>query len=1056
MKGDFTRLTYRPEKHYSGVRMQQGRVQMDADWNEQLDIQDHLSRTWLTDVIGKTGVPVDGGGFRIGTVPNGVDLTISAGRMYVKGVLCENEATLTYLQQGQADFPNPPAIPALLTAAGASIGLVYLDVWQRHITALEDTSIRDVALGGPDTATRTRTVWQTKVLPLSGLAIANQVALNQLLAARATSQGKIDQAVAANNQAAADAERLVLAGIDAQIAKLAADAGIDCNTTFPAWTTIVSPPNRRLEARTQPQAPAGTLCELLPQGGYQRLENQLYRVEIHKPGGVGAATFKWSRENGSVVAEWTDQDNLVLKVPSTGRDGVLSFAPGDWVELLDDTRDLRGEPGIMVRVEKVDATSITVKPPLNVVVNRAAFPRTPRIRRWDHPGNDSERKVEIPLANQGYLALEGGVEIRFSGNDFRTGDYWLIPARTAAPGTEIGDIEWPRVPNSNPPVPLAQPPLGIDHSFARLALILLSPDGRLHVLADCRSLFPPLTALRQLFYLSGDGQEALPGNALPRPFTVGVSRGGQPVHGAAVRFRRIAGNGTLTGGVAQLDVLTDANGVAQAGFTLDGPSAVHVVEAQLLSGAAAEHLPVRFVATPSIAAQVSYTPAGDCSLLAPARTVQEALDILCRQKYGGGGCCVSVGPQADFDRIDAALKTLLDRGERDICICLKPGTHELPEGLNVGAQGVYLQIEGHGRTALVKAARPVRFNGFESVTLSGFRLDLGEENAMLRLTRAGEVTIEDCDIRGRPEPQQTLIAVDASRSVRVAGNQIAALKPPAQSPQRVFAFIPALAQLYLLSSAEFNARIPALARSILAPGPQAVQQNFAVPLRSSLAAARPELTPAETEAYDNLFRSLPQVTESQMVLLFQNIYAAAAAATPAIALMVADARPDVFLESNVIDGTVTLYGLPKPPELTDEELGRLRPRLAQGTVQFSGTGASCKVVSNRLDRLTIGAGIAERLRQIASTTGGAAAIDGIFTSLFVTNNQFDGGVNYTTAVSESIASNGFIAANTGTLAAFIAARSTVTGNWAVPDGDIVRLRDESRIKSQAANTIPVL
>ncbi|MBL8292506.1 MAG: hypothetical protein JNN08_11755, partial [Bryobacterales bacterium] len=241
-----------------------------------------------------------------------------------------------------------------------------------------------------------------------------------------------------------------------------------------------------------------------------------------------------------------------------------------------------------------------------------------------------------------------------------------------------------------------------------------------------------------------------------------------------------------------------------------------------------------------------------------------------------------------------------------------------------------------------------------------------------------------------------------------------------------------------------------------APGPQAVQQNFAVPLRSSLAAARPELTPAETEAYDNLFRSLPQVTESQMVLLFQNIYAAAAAATPAIALMVADARPDVFLESNVIDGTVSLYGLPKPPELTDEELGRLRPRLAQGTVQFNGTGASCKVVSNRLDRLTIGAAIAERLRQIASTTGGAAAIDGIFTSLFVTNNQFDGGVNYTTAVSESIASNGFIAANTGTLAAFIAARSTVTGNWAVPDGDIVRLRDESRIKSQAANTIPVI
>jgi len=38
MKGDFTRSTFRPEKRFTGVRMQQGRVQLDADWNEQLDI----------------------------------------------------------------------------------------------------------------------------------------------------------------------------------------------------------------------------------------------------------------------------------------------------------------------------------------------------------------------------------------------------------------------------------------------------------------------------------------------------------------------------------------------------------------------------------------------------------------------------------------------------------------------------------------------------------------------------------------------------------------------------------------------------------------------------------------------------------------------------------------------------------------------------------------------------------------------------------------------------------------------------------------------------------
>ena len=41
LKGDFTRNTFKKEKHYSGVRMQQGRVQLDADWNEQVDIQVH-------------------------------------------------------------------------------------------------------------------------------------------------------------------------------------------------------------------------------------------------------------------------------------------------------------------------------------------------------------------------------------------------------------------------------------------------------------------------------------------------------------------------------------------------------------------------------------------------------------------------------------------------------------------------------------------------------------------------------------------------------------------------------------------------------------------------------------------------------------------------------------------------------------------------------------------------------------------------------------------------------------------------------------------------------
>jgi hypothetical protein len=45
MKNDLTRSTFRRERHYSSVRMQQGRVQLDADWNEQLDIEMHTGAT---------------------------------------------------------------------------------------------------------------------------------------------------------------------------------------------------------------------------------------------------------------------------------------------------------------------------------------------------------------------------------------------------------------------------------------------------------------------------------------------------------------------------------------------------------------------------------------------------------------------------------------------------------------------------------------------------------------------------------------------------------------------------------------------------------------------------------------------------------------------------------------------------------------------------------------------------------------------------------------------------------------------------------------------------
>ena len=69
MKADITRVTFRSAKHFHSVVMQQGRVQVDADWNEPGDILSGLDEMTRIDTIGPHGVPKAGGGFEITSRP---------------------------------------------------------------------------------------------------------------------------------------------------------------------------------------------------------------------------------------------------------------------------------------------------------------------------------------------------------------------------------------------------------------------------------------------------------------------------------------------------------------------------------------------------------------------------------------------------------------------------------------------------------------------------------------------------------------------------------------------------------------------------------------------------------------------------------------------------------------------------------------------------------------------------------------------------------------------------------------------------------------------------
>ncbi len=428
MKGDFTRSTFNKKNHYSSVCMQQGRVQMDADWNEQMDIQAHLRQTKARDVIGLTGVPKYGGGFAISIDNN--ELKISSGRIYVGGILCELEEEITY--KTQPDYPKLPIESDLLENITDGKYLVYLDVWQRHISALEDKNIREKALDGPDTATRSKTVWQVKLQSVVGL---------------------------------------------------------ECSLIDPGWQQGATNSTGLLSARAKPGDESDNPCVLPPNAGYRRLENQLYRVEIHESGteGSGNPTFKWSRDNGSIVAKVEEISGEEITVSHAVQGRLDEFAPGKWIELTDDDHELRGKKGVFLKIKEKSGEMIKVKPSLeDVGWNPGDFSGLIKIRRWDSNG---AVKVEIPANNDGFLKLEDGVEIKFEqGKEYKTGDYWLIPARSAT-----ADIEWPKDATNNPESKI---PDGIKHHYGKLALVEINDEVFVNFIQDCRESFPPLNEIR--------------------------------------------------------------------------------------------------------------------------------------------------------------------------------------------------------------------------------------------------------------------------------------------------------------------------------------------------------------------------------------------------------------------------------------------------------------------------------------------------------------------------------------------------------------------------------
>jgi hypothetical protein len=460
MSADISRVRFDPLRDFAGVVLQQGRLLLDADFNELVALLDRRLRAETSDLTSFGPDPDHAGvawvprqtpdAFRISL--SGGALSIGRGRMYVDGLLAENHGieldafdTLLSERTGSVDTPYDKQpywnTPAELPKEGTY--LVYLDVWQREVTHIEVPDLVEVAVG-VDTTARWQTAWQVRVLE-------------------------------------------------------PASPGLTCSTDdedIDGWPEMIRPSDGRLTNDTVEVEDEDDPCELPPGSGFRGLENQTYRLVIHDGGEPDEATFKWSRENASVVLPVVEMvSSTVLRLASVGRDEVLRVSTDDWVEIIDDNLELDGKPGVMRRVTVDDAERTiefddALPPELQPADAEDAAARHLRVRRWDQNGvirsadgtvltdlgPGSSGLITVPASEATQVLIEHGIGVSFSvaeaGGRFRPGDYWVFAARTV--DTSIDPLD-------------KAPPLGVHHHYARLAVATF-PDTEI----SCRRHWPPL------------------------------------------------------------------------------------------------------------------------------------------------------------------------------------------------------------------------------------------------------------------------------------------------------------------------------------------------------------------------------------------------------------------------------------------------------------------------------------------------------------------------------------------------------------------------------------
>jgi hypothetical protein len=269
---DLTRFLRQPLKHYSGARLQQGRVLLDSDFNEGALLGEEDRRRAIQDLVGGAATPDDGfsAGRPLPPLPFPVPpppeplrlgdhlfvelinlnghltfvrpLSVRAGSIYVGGLRFELEQAEHIAMQRDFLQMQPGDLPLHVESPPDFAQLQVLHGWEQTVTPLEDEEFAEAALGASDTSVRVRRMRRVEVFPTS-----NQ---SPIAEGEATCQAAWDRFVVGLEGTSGTLDRAtgeLLSNGRLQLVPRAADASVDCPVCLPATgTRFLGAPNQTI------------------------------------------------------------------------------------------------------------------------------------------------------------------------------------------------------------------------------------------------------------------------------------------------------------------------------------------------------------------------------------------------------------------------------------------------------------------------------------------------------------------------------------------------------------------------------------------------------------------------------------------------------------------------------------------------------------------------------------------------------------------------------------------------------------------------------------------